>query len=335
IVSPGDTIQAGQCLFTDKLRPELQFTSPISGEVAEVVLGAKRRPMEIRILPDKDNIQYKSFPVQDPGQLTRDDVVSRLLESGCWSYLRQRPYSIIARPEDTPKAIFISCFDSSPLAPDLSYVIGQDVSNFQTGLKALRRLAPKMHLSSRSSGATDMATWVSGIDADTHTFDGPHPAGNVGIQIHHIDPIRPGEIVWVIHPQDVIIIGRLFSEGRYRPDRLVALTGSHIREPQYFHLPTGYRLASLLEGRTHPGDHRVIQGNVLHGTADTGDDFLSAGTNQITVIAEGGDPEFLGWMLPGFGKLSLSRTYFSWLFPNRTYSPDTRINGEHRAFVMT
>jgi Na+-transporting NADH:ubiquinone oxidoreductase subunit A len=334
LVEPGDEVLAGQPLFSDKNRPDIQICSPVSGEVAEIVRGEKRRILEVRILPDKTGTRYVSFPIADPAALSRDELIERLLQSGCWACIRQRPYSIIADPNDTPKAIFVSCFDSAPLAPDLDYVKDFEPENFNAGLTALRQLASgDLHLGLRPGQPEGDFPAVP--PDHHHYFKGPHPAGNVGIQIHHIDPIRKGETVWYVHLQDVIVVGRLFREGRYRADRVVALTGSGIERPQYFRVTAGQRLGELLGDRLRPGKHRIIQGNVLSGQNSSSDDFLSFYTNQITAIPEGDQPEFLGWLLPGFGKLSLSRTYFSWLFPKRAYNLDTNLHGEERAFVMT
>lgn len=339
LVDAGDEVLAGQALFFDKTRPNLRFPSPVSGEVAEVVRGEKRRILEIRILADRNGVRYTEYGPSDPAQLGRAAVIERLLDSGCWQYLRQRPYSIIADPVEAPKAIFVSCFDSAPLAPETGYVTGQDKSNFQAGLEALNVLANgRLHVGLREGGSEGSVSEndLAGVPAaNIHHFRGPHPAGNVGVQIHHVNPIKKGETVWTVQPQDVTIIGRLFREGRYRADRVVALTGSCVTRPQYFHVLTGQPLSDVLAGRLNSEHCRVIQGNVLTGKTAAPGDFLSFYTNQITVIPEGDQPEFFGWLLPGFKKLSLSRTFFSWLAPNRTYDLDTNLHGEERAFVMT
>lgn len=337
-VSPGDNIEAGQCLFTDKRRPELNFTSPVSGEVADVVLGAKRRILEIRILPDKNETRYTTYPKHDPSTLSREQIIDQLIKSGCWNYIRQRPYSLIANKADIPKAVFISCFDSAPLAPDLAFIIDQEKENFAAGIRALQKISNgKIHLGLKAERSDHQ--WISGLtnipDQYIHYFKGPHPSGNVGIQIHHIDPIQKGDIVWYIHPQDVIIIGRLFSEGRYRAERTVALTGSSISQPGYVQVVTGQHLKGLVGTENSLDNTRMIQGNVLHGHTSSTEDFLSFYTNQITVIPEGNSPEFFGWLLPGLEKLSLSKTYLSWLRPGKTYTLDTNKHGEERAFVMT
>lgn len=337
LVEPGDEVLAGQPVYFDKTRPDLRFTSPVSGEILEIVRGEKRRLLEIRILPDKDNIRSVEFIRANPASLSRQDIIQQLFNSGCWPYIRQRPFSSIADPLDTPKAIFVSCFDTAPLAPDLGYIIGLEKENFLTGLTALGQLANgNLHLGVGRNLPDNLTEAELEQLGQVHYFQGPHPAGNVGVQIHHIDPIQKGEVVWYVHPQDILIIGRLFREGRYRPDRVVALTGSSVTNPQYFRMVTGQRISSVTEGCiTENTFVRYIQGNVLTGNTTAPSDFLSFYTNQLTVIPEGNEPEFLGWLLPGFGKLSLSRTFFSWLRPAQSYKLDTNEHGEKRAFVLT
>lgn len=337
VVESGEQVLAGQTIFLDKKRPALRFTSPVSGEIAEIVRGEKRRIMEIRILPDRGEQRYVEFPKEDPAKMDREAVIVRLIESGCWNYILQRPYSVIADPADTPKAIFVSCFDTSPLAPDLGYIVDFEKDHFRTGLQALSTLASgKLHIGLSGKPHEGMKEEIfSDIAPHTmHYFDGPHPAGNVGIQIHHIDPIKKGEVVWYVHPQDVIIIGRLFNEGRYFPERVIALTGSSMLKTCYVRAVTGQLMKDLTGGNVKEHS-RIIQGNVLYGQKSSQDDFLSFYENQITAIPEGDQPEFLGWLLPGLHKLSLSRTYFSWLFPKKRYELDTNTHGEERAFVMT
>ncbi len=336
-VSPGESIKAGECLFHDKNRPKLRFTSPVSGEIAEIKLGPKRKIEEIRILVDKAQTHYKPFQKSNPADLSRESITEQLIESGCWNYIRQRPYNLIAEPEDTPKAIFVSCFDSAPLAPDLNFIINQEKENFESGLQVLQILAnDNLHIGIKavSNGNTETSTPAS-FEKYIHHIKGPHPAGNIGIQIHHISPIQKGEVVWHVHPQDVIIIGRLFTEGRYRADRIVVLTGEEVSKPRYVKAITGQLISDLLGGEMDANTIRIIQGNVLFGTTSSSRDFLSFYTNQITAIPEGHEPEFLGWLLPGFNKLSLSRTFFSWLSPNKDYSLNTNMHGEERAFVMS
>ncbi|GAB3175404.1 Na(+)-translocating NADH-quinone reductase subunit A [Telluribacter humicola] len=338
MVEVGQEVLAGQPVFFDKANPAIKVASPVSGEVAEIVRGEKRRILEIRIIPDRTDLRYLPYPQVDPIGLSREAIIERLLEGSCWNYIRQRPYTLIANPEDIPKGIFISCFDTAPLAPDIEYILDQEKESFQAGLAALQKLAPgRLHISLRGGADNKIReTDLAGIPSENiHYFQGPHPAGNVGVQIHHLSPIKKDEVVWYVQPQDVVIIGRLFREGRYRAERVVALTGSCVQAPQYFRVLPGQKLSSILDGRLKEGKLRIVQGNILTGATSSDDDFLSHYCNQLTVVPEGDEPEFLGWLLPGVDKLSLSRTYFSWLFPKRTYQLDTNMHGEERAFVMT
>ena len=334
LVEAGEGVEAGQTIFIDKNNPAIQFCAPVSGIVSEVVRGEKRSILAVRILTDKNGIRYRKFPIENPTNLGAENIRERLLEGGCWAYIVQRPYSCIADPAVSPKAIFISCFDSAPLAPDLDFIISQEPDNFKTGIEALVRLGScPVHLSLKKGHNLSSIPNTEGVHI--HHFTGPHPAGNVGIQIHHIDPIKSGEVVWTVHPQDVIIIGRLFNEGRYRADRIVASTGSQVLEPQYYRMQTGQHLGSMLEDDIWIEKNRIIEGNVLHGRRVPANAHLSFYTNQITVLPEGDKPEFLGWLLPGIKKLSLSRTFFSWLAKSKKYDLDTNTHGEERPFVMS
>lgn len=332
IAKQGTEVLAGEPLFYDKDRPEIKISSPVSGEIAEIIRGDKRRIMEIRIVPDKEN-RYVTFDI--PKNLTKENITETLLASGCWAYLRQRPFSIFANPEDSPKAIFVSCFDTAPLAPDYTYVLGAEKENFQRGLSILNTLAEGKLNVCITNGQEDLVAGV--VDAaNVHHVSGPHPAGNVGVQIHHISPIRKDAVVWYINPQDVLIIGRLFESGNYIAERTVVLSGSKAENPAYVRALTGQSLKDIM-GNTISFDAstRVIQGNVLTGKTTHEAAFLSFYENQITAIPEGGEEEFFGWIAPGLKKLSLSRSFFSWLTPKKEYNLDTNTHGEERAFVVS
>lgn len=333
-VEVGQEVLAGQALFTNKSDERIIFASPVSGEIVEIERGEKRKILSIKVLPDSDT-KYKDFHIGDLDKLAKQDVINILQKSGCWTFIRQRPYSTIANSDDNPKSIFISCFDSAPLAPDLSYIIDQEPENFKKGLQALSKLAD-LHLGIQNKLSDKLSVDDLNItNLTSHQINGPHPAGNVGILIHHVMPIQKGEIVWYVHPQDIIIIGRLFSEEKYKAERIVALTGSCVHAPQYFQTIAGQELNAIFKNTITKEGCRLIQGNILSGKQTSSDDYLSFYCNHLTVIPEGKEPEFLGWLLPGFNKLSLSRTYFSWLFPKRTYNLNTNMHGEERAFVMT
>ncbi len=333
-VKEGDTVKAGTPVFFDKYRDNIIFTSPVSGKIAEIHRGAKRKMLEIRIESD-GKMEYESFGTSNPTSMSKEQVTEKLLKSGAWAYIRQRPYSIIANPEDTPKAIFISAFDSAPLAADFDFLVENEAKAFQAGLDAVSKLTSgKVHLNVKE-GNTASITFLQAKGVQVNHFSGPHPAGNVGVQIHKIDPINKGDIVWYLYPQDLVIIGKLFLEGKYDASKLIALTGSEVNNPQYYKVVSGCSMQPILDNKVKSSDSRYISGNVLTGTMVDKDGYLGFYVSQVTVIPEGKYFEFFGWGMPRFDKFSFSKSFFSWLTPNKKYKLDTNLNGGHRAFVLT
>ncbi len=266
--------------------------------------------------------------------MSREALVAFLLKSGAWPFLKQRPYGIIANPADQPKAIFISGFDSAPLAPDMDYVLTGEAEAFQKGIDVLRQLTGKVHLSMNDQpAATSILQKVKGVEF--HTFKGPHPAGNVGVQIHHIAPLNKGDVVWTIDLQHIVSLGRLFLKGVYDVSKVIALVGSEVKKPRYFRMISGACIKPLHDYINTAGSPRYISGNVLTGTNIGAEGFLGFYDSMISVIPEGDHYEFLGWANPfRMKKFSVSRSYFSWIFPDKEYALDTNINGGQRAFVM-
>lgn len=335
LVKEGDEVQSGSPLFYDKNNESIKFCSPVSGEIVEIVRGDKRRILEIKILADRE-IKYLSFTKNNPADLSREEITAALLNSGAWPFIRQRPFGIVANPGDKPKSIFISAFDSNPLAPDINFIMQQQDMNFQAGLDALKKLTDgNIHLNVHSGmNASPVFTNAKGVVVNK--ISGPHPAGNVGVQIHHIDPVNKGETVWYVNPQDVLVIGRLFTEGRFDASRVVALTGSQVVNAKYYKTLVGASIKNIIaDGGLKQGENRVVSGNVLSGTQIPEDGYLGFYDSQITVIPEGHVSEFMGWLAPGFNKYSMSRTFFSWLTPGKEYGLDTNLHGEERPFVMT
>ena len=336
LVKAGDKVKAGTPLFFDKKDSRVLFTSPVSGTVSAVNRGEKRKVLNVTVAADATQ-EYETFPTLDLRKANRSEVIEVLLKSGLWTMLRQRPYGIIANPDDAPKSIFVSAFDSAPLAPDMNFVLRGEKDAVQKGLEVLGKLTDgKVHLSMRAKAEGDMAS-MKGVEF--HSFEGKHPVGNVGVQIHHIDPIAKGDIVWTAGIQDVAAIGRLFLGGKVDLHKTVALTGSEAAEPKYYRIVSGAPVASVVGGNIKPqaeGDKvRIISGNVLTGKKVGESDFITADANQITLIPEGDKYELLGWAAPRFGKFSVSRSYFSWLCPRKEYRLDTNLNGGVRPFVVT
>ncbi len=336
LVKVGDEVKAGTPLFFNKADERILFTSPVSGVVSAINRGEKRKVLSVTVTPAEKQT-YEEFPKLDVKKASREEVVELLLKAGLWPMIQQRPYGIIANPSDCPKAIFVSAFDSAPLAPDYNFVLEGAKAEIEAGVALLGRLTEgKVHLSMRK-GAEGQFASVAGVE--THTFAGKHPAGNVGVQIHHIDPVNKGEVVWTVNVQDVAIIGRLALEGKVDMTKIVALTGSEVEAPQYYKLIAGARIDSLVGGKLkaqQEGDKvRIISGNVLTGAKRTEAEFVGFYANQLTVIPEGDKFELFGWMMPRFGKFSVSRAYFSWLCPKKQYTLDTNLNGGERPFVVS
>lgn len=333
IVKPGELVKAGDALFVDKNAPELRFVSPVSGKIVSVNRGERRRVLSIVVESDGkfESVEYKA---KDVLSLSAEEVKSDLLNSGLFAFFRQRPYDVIAAPGDTPRAIFVSAFDSKPLAVDFELALKGNEDDFQTGLDALSRIAP-LYLNV-SAGQTSTALTVA-KNATVTAFKGPHPSGNVGVQINHLAPVNKGEIVWTIGAEEVIFIGRFFNKGKIDFTRTVALVGSEVKNPSYSKVVLGAQIKSLVDGRLNTANElRIIDGNVLTGKKVSTDDFLGAFSNEVTVIPEvlGGD-ELFGWIAPRFSMFSTSRSYFSWLFPKREYTIDARIKGGERHMIMS
>lgn len=332
VVKAGDKVKAGSALMNDKNRPEIKFVSPVSGEVTAVNRGEKRRVLSIVVKPDAQ-IEYEEFGKKKVASLKGEEVKESLLNAGMWPFIKQRPYDIVASPSDTPRDIFISAFYSAPLAPNFDFILKGQEADFQTGLDALAKLtAGKVYVGIRNGSAVKDMKGVEIV-----AFEGPHPAGNVGVQINHIKPINKGEIIWTVGAADVILIGRLFNKGIADFSRLVEISGSETTERGYIKTISGCTIQSLVGGKVMGNEHlRIISGNVLTGTKVDMNDYLGAYDNQITVIPEGDETdEFLGFIMPRLNDFSTSHSYFSWLMGKKEYVMDARIKGGKRAIIMS
>lgn len=327
-------VKVGTTLFYDKYRPDIKFSSPVSGKVTAVNRGERRRILEVVIKPDEQQV-FEEFTKANPKDLSKDDIIDQLLNSGLWTFIRQRPYAIIANPKDTPKSIFITGFDSAPLAPDYNFIATGEENAFQTGIDALSKLTDgKLHVNLRAD-TPPSKVFSQAKNVQINRFKGPHPAGSPGIQIHHIDPVCKGDIVWYLNALDVITIGKLFETGKFDPVRTIALTGPEVKEPKYYKVRTGENIQHIIEDNIKEGKVRYISGNVLSGKQITKDGFLGFYDYQITVIPEGDQPELFGWASPGFDKFSVARTFFTWLQPKRKWRISSNTHGGERPFVIT
>lgn len=333
LVKVGDKVKAGTPLFFDKENDKILFTSPISGEVTEINRAEKRRIVDIKVTADGQNL-FETFKQADPSTLSKEEILDNILKSGVWPLIRQRPFDVIANPNDKPKAIYVTALDSAPLAPDYGFIVHGKAEVFQLGLNALAKLTDgKVHLNVNGEDNPE-DVFTSAKNVQINRVVGPHPSGNVGVQAHHIDPVNKGEVIWVLRALDVLTIGKLFKEGKYDASRTIAFVGSKVKSPKYVRTVIGANISDIVNGNVEDGG-RFISGNPLTGTQIAANGHLSYYDYQLTVIPEGGNNQFFGWIMPGFDKFSLSRTFCSWLMPSKEYDLNTNKNGEERAFVMT
>jgi|TARA_B110000261_G_C13092775_1_gene360551 Na+-transporting NADH:ubiquinone oxidoreductase subunit A len=386
ILREGATVKAGTPIFCDKQNAEIKFSSPVSGEIVEIVRGARRVILEIRIKVDGENLT-EDFGVTDVANATKESLSDKLLNVGLWPLIKQRPFDCIANPADSPKAVFVSAFDTSPLAPDFDFVLEGRSEDFQLGIDALAKFSETglvnlnvpsekeirfneddmfvytdntgkqidldFKTASNAAPSTGVGTAIKSIK-DKYSkpsaiftkaknvflaeFEGEHPAGNVGIQIHHINPINKGEVVWTVNAQDVAMIGNFLRTGKLTATKVIAVTGSEVVMPKYYNVTVGQNLARIFENNIKDAEEapRFISGNALTGTKVEKDGFLGFYDAQITVIPEGNKYDLFGWMIPiQPNKFSLSRTLWSWMTPSKSYRLNTNLNGEARAFVVT
>ncbi|WP_295422404.1 Na(+)-translocating NADH-quinone reductase subunit A [uncultured Prevotella sp.] len=334
VVREGDKVKAGDALFVNKKQTDVKFASPVSGVVQAVVRGDRRKVLRVVVEADKDQ-QYVDFGQKQVASLDGDAVVKALLEAGLFGYINQLPYAVSTTPDQKPRAVFVSALRDMPLAGDFEYELQGNEEDFQTGLTALSKVAP-VYLGIGAKQTSKALTEAE--DVEVNVFDGPCPAGNVGVQVNNIAPVNKGEVVWTVDPTAVIFFGRLFRTGKVDLRRLVAVAGSEITKPEYAEMLVGQPIADLLEGRLAAKNHvRIINGNPLTGRKATMDDFVGGHTSEITVIPEGDNvDEMLGWILPRTNDFSVSRSYFSWLFgKNKEYALDARVKGGERHMIMS
>ncbi|WP_299057005.1 Na(+)-translocating NADH-quinone reductase subunit A [uncultured Polaribacter sp.] len=333
IAKEGTEVKAGEALFYSKSDERILFPSPVSGKVESIIRGERRKVLAIKIAADTDQ-KHQDFDAKDAATMSAEEVRNHLLASGCWPFVKQRPYDVVANPNQAPKAIFVSAYASAPLAADLDYTLNGKEAELQAAITAVSKLTEgKVHVSVGKNANSPLASLK---DAEIHKVSGPHPSGNVGTQIAKIDPINKGEVVWVITPQDLVVIGELLLTGKLNITRTVALTGSKFSKPHYVTAIAGAQISDIATGNLENDNTRVISGNVLSGKEVKEDGFIGYYDNQITAIPEGDDYEFFGWNKPIFNKISTSRALtFSWLNSKKKYDLNTNTNGEHRAFVVT
>ncbi len=325
-------VKAGDALFYDKYHPEVLFTAPFGGKVISVNRGERRKVLEVVIETD-ENAGSLEFTKANPTSLSGDEIKEQILKSGIWPFIKKRPYGIIASPEEKPISIYISTFDTAPMAPDYNFVIEGQMDTFQTGINALAKLTDgKVNL-----GVNENSAFTSVKNVEINSFKGPHPVGNVGIQIHHTAPLNKGDVVWTVNVQDVLFIGRLFETGKVDFTKTFAVTGSEIENPKYVKTILGAPVISVTKRNLKSVDYkqRIISGNVLTGTKVKTQCYLSYYDSQISVIPEGDEFELFGWATLGAKKFSASKTFITSLFPKKEYEMNANLHGGDRAFVVS
>ena len=343
-VKSGDKVKAGTPIFYDKTFPEMNFVSPVSGTILEVARGERRKLLSVTIERDTE-IDYAKFKTAKPSELTAEEIKSQILNAGLWSFIKQRPYDVIANPTQSPKAIYISTFDSAPLAPNYEFIISSQIADFQTGIDFLSKLTTgKVHLGVNADSQSQIFRTVK--NAEITEFQGKHPIGNVGVQIHHTNPINKGDIIWTVNVQDVLFFGRLFSKGIVDFSKLIALTGPETINPKYFKTLVYNNIQQIVKSHlSTETDLRYISGNVLTGTQVSSDGYLNPYSSQVTVIKEGSKAnELFGWAMPRFNKYSTTKLYFTGLqesklfqklFGKKKYEFDARLLGGVRSIIMS
>ena len=335
LVKEGDPVLCGSPVMADKKNADILLTSPVSGTVKEIVRGDKRKLLAVLVEADTAQ-RCVDFGAKDAAALDDAQVRQALLQSGLWPWIIQRPYGIVAQPDVRPRDIFVSTFSTAPLAPDSKYCFGSELQAAQAGVCALSKLTDgKVHVS--LDGNAGSSPFAGLQHCELHTFKGKHPAGNVGVQISHIAPIRKEDIVWTVSPATLVAIGKLFTTGRLDVRRKVAVTGPMAIQPGYIETIPGMPMKKIASfyGNTPTETLRFVSGDVLSGKSVGADGYLGVFDNQITLLHEGTEKELLGWIRPfRFNQFSADRSYFSWLLPKKKYAMDTNLHGGARAFLM-
>ena len=334
VVKAGDHVKAGETLFVNKISEEVRFASPVSGTVKSIERGDRRKILYVSVEAD-DEQTFADFGAKDIQTLDGEGVKKALLEAGLFGYINQLPYAVSTTPDTEPKAIFVSALRDKPLQGDFEYELEGQEQAFQTGLTALSKIA-KVYLSIGAQQNSKALTEAKNVELTV--FDGPCPAGNVGVQVNHLSPVSKGEVVWTVDPTAVIFFGRLFQTGKVDLTRVVAVAGSKVKEPTYVKALVGTPIKDIVAGRLTATEHvRILNGNPLTGTIAGDNAFLGAHTSEVVAMPEGDDvDEMAGWIMPRFNQFSTSRSYFSWLFgKKKEYDLDARIKGGKRNIIMS
>ena len=339
-IEVGSAVKIGTPLFVDKAQPEVIFASPAAGKVLDIKFGPRRVIESITIESSgEDAEQFENFRQGEIKNQSRDRLLELLLAGGVWPYIRQRPFDTIARPTDTPSSIFVNCMDTAPLAAAPEFALKDKFAEFEAGLEALQVLAGggTVHVVTDGRVKDSVFAKARGSNLEQHSFRGKHPAGLVGTHIAHIDPLvgGQGKVVWYLNARDVVMLGSFLLVGQYPTEKIVAVAGNGATKRAYYRARVGQSVESIIGKNLADGEQRVVSGNMLTGAKTQPANATGFYHDLITVLPEGRERHFIGWMLPGLSRWTYSRTFVSALVPGRRYDMHTNKNGEKRAFVKT
>lgn len=332
-VQVGDLVKKGEVLFEDKKTPGVKFTAPASGTVKEINRGERRvfQSVVIEVAGD-ESIEFAKYDVNALSELSREQVVENLVESGLWTALRTRPYSKVPAIDSAPNSIFVTAMDTHPLAANPEVIIKEEANAFASGLEILSKLTEGKVFVCKTPASN--LPIPSNPRVEAREFDGVHPAGNAGTHIHYIDPVSATKTVWTIGYQDVIAVAKLFLTGELYTDRVFSLAGPMVSKPRLVRSRLGANISELTAGELKDGTSRKISGSVLGGrTAKNSADYVGRYANQVSVIGEPDEREFMGWLSPGTNKFSVMNIYLSKLFSGKLFDFTTTTNGSERAMV--
>ncbi|NME69551.1 Na(+)-translocating NADH-quinone reductase subunit A [Flammeovirga aprica JL-4] len=336
VVKVGEKVKAGDPILIDGKLEEVKYTSPVSGEIVEIQRGERRKLLAVVVKADAQ-VEYKEFPVKPIDQVSKEEAQAILLESGVWPQLVRRPYAVVANPSDTPRALFVSAFDSHPLAPNYEFTLKGQESYIQAGIDVLKKFTPKVYLGLSGSKSSTLFDGLAGVEKNK--FSGPHPAGNVGVQIHHTAPVTSAnDVVWTISPEGLAQVGKLFKEGKYDAKRIIAIAGPKVDKPEYMETYAGVNLETISAAKIKGDNVRVVSGNVLTGYAVGKNGFLGYYSNMVTALEEGNKARFFlsdGWLAPITSRLSFHKAFGLLGSTSKKYALDTNTNGQDRPFAVT
>jgi len=332
-VNVGESVKLGQVLFTDKKMEGVKYTSPASGTIVEINRGEKRVFLSMVIeIEGRNEITFNNYSETELPSLTGEVIKEQLLNSGLWTSLRERPMSKVANPQIVPKAIFITAIDSNPLAPSIEKIIEGNESNFKNGIRIISKLTDGNLYLCKEEGAVIPEPQIHNLIVQE--FGGKHPKGLVGTHIHKLHPADRNNQVWYLNAQDVVAIGHLFTTGKLNTQRIISLAGPSVKEPRYVKTNIGASILNLVEGELKNSDYRIISGSVLYGrAANKFENYLGRYHQQITVIEEHSERDFLGWIMPTSKLFSIKKVLLSSLSPNKKFNFTSALNGGERAIV--